>query len=445
MAEFFAQRGRVSLGTQVDAVRARLLVRQGAEALPLARDLAAQVVGALKRQGRGDRLVEFLSAVAADYPKAARQEAEGYLRMAYREAENSGLYWAASRVLKALDESSEMAALDLARAPKIPTGLTVEAMGARSDSEGFFEQSRSAAYRRLLEEARSVAGSDITVLILGETGAGKDWIARYVHRRGQRADHVYRAYNCGAVSESLLEAELFGYEKGAFTGAEQSKVGIFEAADGGTVLLDEVGELSPRAQAALLRVLDQQVVQPVGSTQPRPVDVRILAATNRDLAAAVEQGRFRSDLYFRLAVYTLRIPPLRERAEDIPLLVQHLLERMGDAIRRQIRGVSPAALDALMRYHWPGNLRELDNVLQGAVIRCTGKGRTIRRRHLPGHIAEPSGLIPLSRFASLAEMEKKHIKDALRQARGNQSEAANMLGIHRNTLANKMRKYGIEG
>jgi transcriptional regulator with GAF, ATPase, and Fis domain len=154
------------------------------------------------------------------------------------------------------------------------------------------------------------------------------------------------------------------------TGAEQSWVGIFEAADGGTVLLDEVSEVSPRAQAALLRMLDQRVVQPVGSTQPREVDVRILAATNRDLAEGVAEGRFRADLYYPLAVYPLRVPPLRERAEDIPLLVQHFLGRLGDALRRKIRGVDEAAMQALLRYQWPGNLRELDNVIQAAVIRC---------------------------------------------------------------------------
>jgi len=455
MAAFFAERGREALRSQVDAVRARLLVRQGR--LPEARALIEQVTGALRRARRGDRLVEFLCAVAESYPRESqaeakvgagakadsKAEAEAYLRQAYREAENSGQYWAARRVLKMLDERSELAALDLARAPRIPTGLTVESAGA--ERQGFYDESRSAPFRRLLQEARNVARSDITVLVLGETGVGKDWLAQHIHRHGPRADQVYRAYNCGAVAESLLEAELFGYEQGAFTGAEQSKVGLFEAADGGTVLLDEVGELSPRAQAALLRVLDQRVVQPVGSTQPREVDVRVLAATNRDLAEDVEAGRFRADLYYRLAVYSLRIPPLRERPEDLPLLVQHFLERMGDALQRQIRGVDDAALDALMRYPWPGNLRELDNVLQAAVLRCQGRGRTIRRKHLPDPIAEPSGLLPLTRFASLANLEKKHIKDALRQVRGNQSEAAKLLGIHRNTLANKLRKYGIEG
>jgi DNA-binding NtrC family response regulator len=483
MAAFFAERGREALRSQVDAVRARLLLRRGR--LPEARALIEQVAGALRRARRGDRLVEFLCAVAEAYPRegqvegqeearvgadadadadadagagadavkdakpgassltAIKAEAEAYLRQAYREAENSGQYWAARRVLKMLDERSELAALDLARAPKIPTGLTVESAGA--ERQGFYDESRSAPFRRLLQEARNVARSDITVLVLGETGVGKDWLAQHIHRHGPRADQVYRAYNCGAVAESLLEAELFGYEQGAFTGAEQSKVGLFEAADGGTVLLDEVGELSPRAQAALLRVLDQRVVQPVGSTKPREVDVRVLAATNRDLAEDVEAGRFRADLYYRLAVYSLRIPPLRERPEDLPLLVQHFLERMGEALHRQIRGVDDAALDALMRYPWPGNLRELDNVLQAAVLRCQGRGRTIRRKHLPHPIAEPSGLLPLTRFASLADLEKKHIKDALRQVRGNQSEAAKLLGIHRNTLANKLRKYGIEG
>jgi len=470
IAGHFAKRNRPALGVQVDAVLARLHICQGA--LPLARDLIEQVVATWRRTKRRDRLVEFLSDVAAAYPKAHHEEAERYLRLAYREAENAGQSRAASRVLKALDESSELAALELARAPRIPTspglgaglgagmgagmgmgpggsiggagiGMSKNAAAPAPITGGFYHQSRSEPFRRLLEEARNVAQSDLTVLLLGETGTGKDWLAQYVYRSGRRADQLYRAYNCGAVAESVLEAELFGYEKGAFTGAEQSRVGIFEAADGGTVLLDEVSELSPRAQAALLRVLEQRVVQPVGSTQPRPVDVRILAATNQNLTESVAEGRFRSDLYYRLAVYTLTVPALRHRTEDIPLLVVHFLERLGDALRRQIRAVDDAALEALMRYQWPGNLRELDNVLQGAVIRC--KGQTIRRKHLPSYIAEPSGLYPLSGFASLADLEKKHIKEALKQARGNQSEAANMLGIHRNTLANRMRKYGIEG
>jgi transcriptional regulator of acetoin/glycerol metabolism len=435
---YFAKGQRPALRAQADAARAQLLVRQ--DALPVARDLIEEVVAAWRRQHRGDRLVEFLTAVAAAYPREHRDDAERCLRLAYREAENSGQHWAAGRVLKALDEHSEVAALDLARAPRIPTGFP--GLSVAPPAEGFFDQSRSPAYRHLLDEARSVARSDITVLVLGETGVGKDWLARFVHRHGRRTDEVYRAFNCGAVAESLLEAELFGYEKGAFTGADQSRVGLFEAADGGTVFLDEVGELSPRAQAALLRVLDQHVVQPVGSTVPRDVDVRILAATNRDLAEAVTAGVFRSDLYYRLAVYILRIPPLRERLEDIALLVQHFLERTGDAQRRQITAVDQDALQALIRYAWPGNLRELDNAIQSAVVRC--HGQTIRRKHLPSHIAEPTSLQSLGSLNSLAETEKKHIQDALRQAHGNQSEAAKILGIHRNTLANKMRRYGID-
>lgn len=442
MATFFAKRNRPTLEVLIDMVRARIVVKQGK--LPQARALIDQVIEALRRQRRGDRLVEFLTAVAAAYPREYRDEAEALLRLAYREAENSGRYWAARLVLKSLDEYSEVAALDLAREPRIPTGLDLDKVNAAS--VGFFEQSRSEPFRKLMEEARSVAQSDITVLLQGETGVGKDWLARYLHSKGPRAEQVYRGYNCGAVTETLLEAELFGYEKGAFTGADKSKMGIFEAAEGGTVLLDEVGELSSRAQAALLRVLDQRVVQPVGSTQPRAVDVRILAATNRDLAEAVADGHFRSDLYYRLAVYTLRIPPLRERPEDIPLLTQHLLERTGDAMRRQIKGVDKKALNALIRYPWPGNLRELSNVLHSAVIRCAGKGRTIRCKHLPRHIMESTahGHTATKRFTTLAEMEKEHIQDALHRVRGNQSEAAKLLGIHRNTLANKMRKYSIE-
>ncbi len=439
IAAFFAKGKRTSLQAQVTAVQARLLVYQGE--LAAAHDLIEQVVATWRRHRRGDRLVEFLVDVAAAYPKDRSDEAQRYLRLAYREAENSGQSWASSRILRVLDDTNEIAVLDLARAPRIPTSPAMDVVPA--ESGGFFQQTRSEVFKRLLDDARNTARSDITVLLLGETGVGKDWVAQYMHRNSERAEEIYRAYNCGAVAESVLEAELFGYEKGAFTGAEQSRVGIFEAADGGTVLLDEVGELSPRAQAALLRVLDQHVVQPVGSTQPREVDVRILAATNRDLAELVSEGQFRSDLYYRLAVFPLEIPPLRKRPEDLPLLVQHFLERLGKAARRKIRGVDDAALHALLRYQWPGNLRELDNVIQQAVIRC--KGHTIRRKHLPVHIAEPSGLVPMGGFASLADLEKQHIKAALKQVRGNQSEAAKLLGIHRNTLANKMRKYGIEG
>jgi transcriptional regulator of acetoin/glycerol metabolism len=322
MSGFFGEHGRASLAAQVTAVLARLAVRQGA--LALAADLVEEVVGIWRRARRGDRLVEFLVDVAAAYPAARGGEAQQYLRLAYREAEHSGQSWASSQILRMLDSANEAAVLDLVRAPRVPTGAPL-AVETGSGAAGFYQQSRSEAFRRLLQDARDAAGSDITVLLLGETGVGKDWLAQYIHQRGERAARVYRAYNCGAVAESVLEAELFGYEKGAFTGAEQSRVGIFEAADGGTVLLDEVSELSPRAQAALLRVLDQRVVQPVGSTQPREVDVRILAATNRDLAEGVAAGRFRADLYYRLAVYPLRVPPLRQRAEDIPLLVQHFL------------------------------------------------------------------------------------------------------------------------
>jgi transcriptional regulator with GAF, ATPase, and Fis domain len=444
MARSFRQKERTALVAQVESVEARLLVRK--EHHLDAQVLAEKLVADFKRHHRTDRLVEFLLDFAQCFSDPSQPEAQDALRVAFSEAEEAGLTWAAQRALKALDEGNENVPLAMARAPRIPT----EIPNVISSSVGFYEKSASPSYQTVLKEARSVAPSDLTVLLQGETGVGKDWMARYILKHSHRCQQIYRAYNCSAVSETLLEAELFGYEKGAFTGATSAKIGLFEAADGGTVLLDEVGELSPRAQTALLRFLDNGVVQPVGSTQPRKVDVRVLASTNRDLRDAVSKNTFRADLYYRLAVYTLHLPALRERSEDIPSLVQHFLQCMSEDDRQGVREVDHEALGALMTYPWPGNLRELQNVIQSAVIRARGETRRVRRRHLPRHVARPdstpaAGTAALAPFPSLQEMEQNHIKKALALADGNISGAARLLGIHRNTLANKIRRYGLEG
>jgi transcriptional regulator with GAF, ATPase, and Fis domain len=301
--------------------------------------------------------------------------------------------------------------------------------------------------RDVLELAEKVAATDATVLIRGESGTGKSLLARAIHGASPRADGPLITVNCGALPESLLESELFGHEKGAFTGAVGGKRGRFATADGGTIFLDEVGEMTPALQVKLLQVLEDRTFFPVGSERAVEVDVRVLAATNRDLESAMAEGEFREDLFYRLNVFPLPMPPLRAHKEDLPLLLDHLLERW----ERQAGDLEEEARAALLAYDFPGNVRELENLLERAVI-LAGSG-PIQRQHLPGLDRAPSsrGAGPGGRATvaipeeglSLEELEKELILQALEKAGGNKTRAAQLLGLTRRTLYSRMERYGL--
>ena len=305
---------------------------------------------------------------------------------------------------------------------------------------------RSPAVSAMREIIATVAPTEATVLITGESGTGKELVARAVHGASARANKPLVTVNCAALAENLLESELFGHERGAFTGADRRREGRFLQADGGTLFLDEIGEMPLSLQAKLLRALQQGEVQRVGSDSPITVDVRVIAATNRNLREEVEQKRFREDLFFRLNVISIEVPALRERSEDIPLLAAHFAARN----RKNVKGFAPQALDMLRRYSWPGNVRELQNAVERAVILCTGD--LITGPELPASVtgaAEQAAPVPETAEASLAglsleALERRAIEDTLRQTEDNKSEAARRLGITRATLHNKLRKYGLE-
>ncbi len=307
----------------------------------------------------------------------------------------------------------------------------------------------SPALRRVLAELDRVAPTSSTVLLSGETGTGKELFARAVHERSPRRDRALVKVNCAAISPSLVESELFGHERGAFTGALQRRIGRFELADGGTLFLDEIGELSLEAQAKLLRVLQEHEVERLGGTLPIRVDVRIVCATNRDLSADVRALRFRADLFYRINVFPIEIPPLRQRREDIPLLVEAFAKSSAQKIGRAIRGVDDEAMAMLALYDWPGNVRELYNVLERAAI--LAEGPLIGVHDLPelrgGVEPPPEGSPPPADVASLREhveaYERTLIADALKQAGQNQSEAARLLRTSRATLLYKIKAYGL--
>ncbi len=315
----------------------------------------------------------------------------------------------------------------------------------------------SAALQRALEVARKVARHPSTVLITGESGTGKELVARLIHRASPRAAGMFVAVNCGAIPESLLESELFGYVRGAFTGATGDKPGLFEEANGGTLFLDEIGELPQALQVKLLRALQEGEIRRVGATTPRRVDVRVIAATNRDLAADVSIGRFRGDLYYRVNVVTITLPPLRERPEDIPELARYFLHRHAARLGLDIRAITPAAMRRLVEHPWPGNVRELENVIERALVLATGPAiepehlaDLARARPAPGPSqplppTEPSGLADedLSVKRRTAELERQLIRRALERTRGNRTRAAQLLELSHRALLYKIRQYGL--
>lgn len=290
---------------------------------------------------------------------------------------------------------------------------------------------------------QTVSETSSTVLIQGETGTGKELVARAIHYNSPRKDKPFIKVSCAALPETLLESELFGYKRGAFTGAVRDKPGRFELADKGTIFLDEIGEIPLSIQVKLLRVLEEKEIEPLGSTRPVKVDVRIIAATNRDLKKAVREGKFREDLYYRLNVVSIFLPPLRERKEDIPLLVKHFIKRFNKRMGKGIDSVSKEAMDALIDYSWPGNVRELENAIEHAFIYC--KGRVIEVRDLPKEVIKQRRLLEKSLTSDnpLEEMEKEIIWEILNYNKGDRKKTASMLKISRTTLWRKMKRYEI--
>ena len=296
--------------------------------------------------------------------------------------------------------------------------------------------SKNARMREILDLTREVASLRSTVLIRGESGTGKELIARAVHNSGDRAARPFVAVSCAALAETLLESELFGHEKGSFTGAVAQKKGKFEMAGGGTVFLDEIGDISPKLQADLLRVLQERCFYRVGGSEEVRVDVRVIAATNRDLRQAVQEGKFRDDLYYRLNVIEISLPPLRERLEDIPLLAAHFVERLAHELGKDVAEISAGALKMLLDYDWPGNVRELENALERAIV--TARTRVLAEEDF-GFLSRK--MEPVN--GTLQELERQAIAAAIRRTKGNIKEAASALGIDRSTLYEKIKKYEI--
>jgi DNA-binding NtrC family response regulator len=291
----------------------------------------------------------------------------------------------------------------------------------------------------IFELVKTVAKSNSIVLVQGESGTGKELLSRAIHMESPRRDEPFVSVSCASLTESLLESELFGYEKGAFTGADQARSGKIELAKDGTLFLDEIGDISLKLQMDLLRVIEQREFRRVGGTQLIPITSRIIAATNLDLAKAIKEGKFREDLYYRLNVISVHIPPLRERKEDIPLLVEHFIERFNIEMGKNVDGLAETAMRTLMDYHWPGNARELRNVIERSMV--VTKGRMILDTDLT--LPQAPG-VPDSHGKSLSEMEKEHIRQVLRDNKWNIIRSAQVLGIDRVTLYNKIRKYELK-
>lgn len=341
-----------------------------------------------------------------------------------------------------------VAATDIEERRKAEDRLRQENLALREevDQAAMFAEiiGESAPMAAVLSRVAKVAGTDSTVLVTGETGTGKELIARAIHRSSRRSSGAFVAVNCAAIPRDLIVSELFGHEKGAFTGAIQRRLGRFELADGGSLLLDEVGELSPEVQTALLRVLQEREFERLGGSQRVRVDVRVIAATNRDLRGSIEEGRFREDLFYRLNVFPIEVPPLRQRAEDIPLLVRYLIDRYARRAGKSIRRVNKKALHRLQAYPWPGNVRELQNVIERSVIVCDSDEFTVDDSWLA---ATPAVDGPIKLSSMLATQERTIIQDALRATRGRvdgPSGAAARLGIPRSTLESRIRALKID-
>ncbi len=305
---------------------------------------------------------------------------------------------------------------------------------------------KSRAMRELFETLSLVAPSDATVLIYGESGTGKELIANAIHQNSPRASKPFIKINCAALPETLLESELFGHERGAFTGAINKKLGRFQMADGGSLFLDEISDMSLMTQVKLLRVLQEREFEPLGSTKTIRVDIRLIAATNKDLEAEVKAGRFREDLYYRLNVVPINLPPLRNRREDIPLLAEHFLKVYREKNKSFVRGFLPKTMDIMIRYDWPGNVRELENIVERSILLC--RGEFISPEDLPASVRgaeeKDQSIFSIPPDMTLKEVEKEVIIQTLIDLKGSRTHAARKLGISRKTLQNKLKEYGIK-
>jgi DNA-binding NtrC family response regulator len=349
---------------------------------------------------------------------------------------------------QALDAAVQRA-LATTRTRRQIAALTAERRGGADALAAIVGRSAAVDHVRSMT-ARLAASEATTVLIEGESGSGKEVVARAIHFGSARADRPFMQVNCAALPEHLLESELFGHERGAFTDAHTQKRGLFESADGGSVLLDEIGDLPAGGQAKLLRLLESKTFRRVGGVTELRADVRVIAATNVDLEERVSDGRFRADLFFRLNVVRIRVPPLREHPEDIPLLTAHFVARFNQEMKRQVRGVSTSAMDQLAAYQWPGNVRELRNVVERAFI-LHASADELRPEHLPPELRggavpprkeKPAPQVPAEGLV-LDDVEKRLIAEALERAAGNQSKAARLLGISRDTLRYRLKKHGL--
>ncbi len=338
-------------------------------------------------------------------------------------------------------------ALERRRLAREGTKLRARAGGASSFGNMI---GKSRAMRQVFETLGKVVRSDTTVLVLGESGTGKELVAEAIHFKSKRADGPFVKLNCVAIPQTLLESELFGHERGSFTGAHQRKIGKFELADRGTILLDEIGDMTLETQAKILRVLQEREFERVGGVATVRVDVRVVAATNRNLALEVREGRFREDLYFRLNVVTVNLPPLRERIQDIPLLTEHFINESNEAHGKHLERISPAALDAVVGYAWPGNVRQLRHAVERAVI--WSEGDELRRQDLPAEVVR--GSLVAERAArtgtddslpiTMYRIERQILIDALRSSSGVQATAARRLGISERSMWHKVKKHGID-
>lgn len=303
---------------------------------------------------------------------------------------------------------------------------------------------QSPSMRELFEKIKLVADTNSTVLVIGESGTGKELVARSLHLNSPRRGKPFLPINCSAIPDTLVESELFGHERGAFTGANEKRKGVFQAAEGGTLFIDEIGEMPLGLQSKLLRAIENKTVLPVGSAHEVPVDVRLVAATNRDLDEAVKQKEFREDLYYRLKVILLRLPPLRERREDIRLLVRHFIDRIAHETSREVRDITPEALNALREYDWPGNVRELRNTLEGIIV--LSMKEQLELSDIPEHIRDAEATASGSVFElgmTLKDMEREAIRRTLEVTSGHRSQTAKRLGLSVRTLQRKIKEYGL--
>mgnify|MGYP001819130435 FL=1 len=343
-----------------------------------------------------------------------------------------------------LDEVREVVrkALELVNLKRENSQLK-EQLTSRQSGSSIITQ--DATMRRLLETARQVAPTDINILISGESGTGKELLARFIHNHSSRSEKTFQALNCGALQEDLLANELFGHERGAYTGATEAQQGLIEATNGGTLFLDEIAEMSLGMQVKLLRVIQEREVQRLGSTQATAVDIRLIAATHRDLPDEVAAGRFRQDLYYRLDVVGLHLPPLAERRDDIPLLAFYFLHKHAARMSRAVDDIEPAAMAALLDYDYPGNIRELENIIERGV--ALAQEGLLTMASLPGSFAEYSVHVvreTAGRLPTLAEREAEYIRYVLERSGQNRTRAAKVLGIDRVSLWRKLKKYGME-